>query len=44
MDALRGLLPYGQAPHLASDVAVLVLWLVLVRAASPTLLRRSVGR
>ena len=44
MDALRGLLLYGAAPHLAQDFLVLGLWLVLVLAAGPWLLRRSLGR
>ncbi len=44
MDALRGLLLYGSSPHLARDLLVLGLWLVLVLAAGPRLLRRSLSR
>ena len=44
MDALRGLLLYGSAPNLGQDVGVLGIWLVLVLAAGPRLLHRSLTR
>lgn len=44
MDALRGLLLYGAAPHLGQDVLVLALWLVVVLGGGPWLLRRSLSR
>lgn len=44
MDALRGLLLYGAAPGLGTDLAVLAVWTVAVLAAGPWLLRRSLSR
>ena len=44
MDALRGLLLYGSAPNLGQDVLVLSVWLLLVLAAGPRLLHRSLSR
>ncbi len=44
MDALRGLLLYGSSQNLGRDVLVLGIWLVLVLAAGPRLLHRSLSR